>query len=122
MKHDVLNYLGEKIGEIELSDSLSPEAVTAALSIYAEPPPAPPTPPNVTPRQIRQAIILSGVSLATVDSAIAALPEPHRSLAEVEWEYSTAFIRSNPLVNQVGMILGWDSAKLDALWNLASGL
>lgn len=78
--------------------------------------------PDVTPRQIRQALILSGISLAAIDAALDALPEPTKSLARTEWEYSISFQRSRPLVAQVGQMLGWTSAQLDALWQLAGTL
>ena len=78
--------------------------------------------PSVTPRQIRQAMILSGVNLTMVDSALASLPEPMRSLAQTEWEYSTEFFRRRPLVESVGMMLGWNSEQLDNLWLLAGSL
>lgn len=77
---------------------------------------------DVTPRQIRQALILSGVSLEQIDAAIDSLPEPTRSLAKVEWEYSVAFIRTNPLVESVGLMLGWTSEQLDNLWVMAGKL
>lgn len=77
---------------------------------------------DVTPRQIRQAMVLSGISMASIDAAIDALPEPTKSLARIEWEYSTLFIRSNPLVGQIGMALNKTPAELDTLWALAATL
>lgn len=79
-------------------------------------------PRDVTPRQIRQAMVLSGISMASIDAAIDALPEPTKSLARIEWEYSTLFIRSNPLVGQIGMALNKTPAELDTLWALAATL
>jgi hypothetical protein len=78
--------------------------------------------PDVTPRQIRQALILSGVALQDITNAINQMPEPNRSLAMVEWEYSVAFIRSNPLVAQVAAVVGWTPQQLDDLWVLARSL
>ena len=78
--------------------------------------------PDVTPRQIRQAMILAGVSMAQIEAAIDAMPEPNRTLAKIEWEYSTAFIRANPVVAGVGMMLGWTDEQLDALWITAGRL
>jgi hypothetical protein len=74
---------------------------------------------DVTPRQMRQALILSGVSLSQIDDAINSLPEPTKSLAMVEWEYSVAFQRHRPIVAQVAQMLGWNDAQLDALWKMA---
>lgn len=78
--------------------------------------------PDVTPRQMRQALILSGVVLSDIDNAISNLSEPMKSLALVEWEYSILFERHRPLVSQVAAILGWNDSQLDALWRLAATL
>jgi len=78
--------------------------------------------PSVTPRQIRQALILSGISIAQIESALDSLPEPIKSLAKTEWEYSNAFERNRPLVEQMGAMLGWSSEQLDNLWLFAGGL
>lgn len=78
--------------------------------------------PDVTPRQMRQALILSGVSMQMIEDALNALPDPTRSLALVEWEYSIAFKRQNPLVRTVGVMLGWTSDQLDELWIMAGKL
>lgn len=77
---------------------------------------------DVTPRQMRQALVLSGVSVQQIEDALDSLDEPMRSLARIEWEYSTAFQRHRPLVQQVGIMLGWTSTQLDNLWILAGSL
>jgi hypothetical protein len=121
MKHDILNYLGDKIGELELPDGTSQEIIDQKLAKYAQAPVIPAI-PDVTPRQIRQALIMSGISIAQIESALDGLPEPTRSIALVEWEYSIAFQRSRPLVAAVGQLLGKSSDELDALWRLAGSL
>ena len=78
--------------------------------------------PDCTPRQIRQALVLAGVSMEQIELALDAMPEPTRTLAKIEWEYSTAFIRANTLVENVGLMLGWTSEQLDALWITAGRL
>lgn len=78
--------------------------------------------PNVTARQIRQALILSGITLAQIETAIEGLSEPHKSLAKVEWEYSNTFERNRPLVAQVAIMLGWTETQLDNLWLYAATL
>lgn len=77
---------------------------------------------DVTPRQIRQALILSGVSLATIEAALNSLSEPTKSLAIAEWEYSNIFQRNRPLVASVGQMLGWTNQQLDDLWLFAATL
>jgi hypothetical protein len=78
--------------------------------------------PDITPRQCRQALILSGVSMDAIHDALDGLPEPTRSLALTEWEYSIAFKRRRPLVMSVAMTLGWTEDQLDDLWVFASKL
>lgn len=77
---------------------------------------------EVTPRQIRQALILTGNSLSDVDNAINSLPEPYKSLAHAEWEYSTLVFRRNKLVGMLGQMQGWTEQQLDDLWIFAGTL
>lgn len=77
---------------------------------------------SVTPRQIRQAWILSGQSLTVIEIAIDSLPEPYRSLARAEWEYSTIVMRRNPLVSMLASANGYTDDELDALWIFAGTL
>jgi len=76
----------------------------------------------VTPRQIRQAWILMGKQLSEIDDAINLLPEPNRSLAKAEWEYSTLVLRTNNLVNMLGQMQGYSADDLDALWIFAGNI
>jgi len=78
--------------------------------------------PDISPRQLRLALILSNVSLAQIESALDQLEEPTKSLAKIEWEYATTFERNKPLVQQVGLMLGWTSEQLDNLWLFGSTL
>lgn len=79
--------------------------------------------PDVTPRQIRQALVLTdGITIEMVEAALETLPEPTKTLARIEWEYSVAFQRNRPLVTQVGLMLGWTEEQLDNLWLLAGSL
>ena len=121
IKRDVLNHNGEKIGEKMFPDGTSEQEIQAELAKYSAPPPVEPI-PDITARQIRQAMILNGISVAQVEAAIDSLPEPIRSLASAEWEYSNVYVRSRPLVSQVGQILGLSSQQLDDLWRFAANL
>ena len=77
---------------------------------------------DVTPRQIRLALILGGESLDSILAILNTLPEPQKSLALVEWEYAQVFVRSNPLVAQLAPLLGITDEELDQLWQLAATL
>jgi len=79
--------------------------------------------PDVTPRQFRQALVLTGlITVAQVEAAIASQSEPLRSLALIEWEYSTMFKRNNPIVNQMAPALGLTAEQIDQVWLLAGTL
>ena len=78
--------------------------------------------PAITPKQMRMALILSGVMLSDIDTALNSLPEPMRSMAVVAWEYAISFERRDPLVASVATLLGWDSSQVDALWRLGGTL
>lgn len=77
---------------------------------------------SVSPRQIRLALLQMGISMSTIDSALASLSEPTKSQAIVEWNHASYFERNWPLVSAVAAILGWTDSQLDDLWILASTL
>lgn len=79
------------------------------------------TPKAVTMRQARLALLGSG-KLAAVDAAIALLPEPQKSAARIEWEYSGEVKRHNGFVAALGPALGLSEAQIDALFVAASKL
>jgi hypothetical protein len=79
-------------------------------------------PEEITPRQGRQALFLSGITEATVLAAFNSLSDPTKTMALIEWEYSTAFVRSNPLINNMGAALGLTPAQIDALFILGATL
>lgn len=75
----------------------------------------------VTMRQARLALLEAG-QLAAVEAAINALPEPQRSAARIEWDYSSEVHRDRAFVQALGAALGLDAAALDALFTRASEL
>jgi hypothetical protein len=76
----------------------------------------------VTPRQMRIALVMSGISLDTVEAAIDSLPEPNKTVARITWEYSVEFQRNNPLLVAMAPALGLTSTQIDNLFALASTL
>lgn len=57
-----------------------------------------PVPQAITARQAR--LVLHSIGkLSDVPGAIAALPEPQKTQAEIEWEYATHIERDNPFVD-----------------------
>lgn len=89
---------------------------------FTPPPPGPvPIPQSVTMRQARLALLGAGL-LAQVDTAIDALPEPDRTAARIEWEYSQEVRRDKPFVQMLAPALGLDDEALDALFVHAATL
>ena len=80
-----------------------------------------PIPQSVTMRQARLALLSAG-KLAQVDAAIAALSEPTRTAALIEWEYSNEVQRQNGIVSQLGPALSLTDAEIDALFVAAAAL
>jgi hypothetical protein len=75
----------------------------------------------VTMRQARLALLQQGL-LASIQPAIDALDEPHRSGANIEWEYSQEVERNRPFVELLSQALGLTDDDLDALFELAATL
>lgn len=96
-----------------------PQFLAALAGADVSPPK--PVPASVTMRQARLALLGAG-KLAQVDQAIAAMPEPARSAAQVEWTYSNEVQRHNGFVAALGPTLGMSEAQIDALFRAASDL
>lgn len=78
-------------------------------------------PQSVTPRQARLALLGAGL-LAQVEAAIAAMPEPDKSVAVIEWEYAVSIERSSAWIGSLGTALGLDDLALDQLFITAKTL
>ena len=107
-----------------------PELAPGQVAIFAgdtwviadgEPPLVQSVPAEVTMRQARLALHASGM-LAAVNAAINALPDPPKTAALIEWEYSNSVRRDSRFVGLLGPALGLDAAGLDALFVAASKL
>jgi hypothetical protein len=77
--------------------------------------------PVISARQLRLWLHGAGL-LEQIPMLIAALPEPQRTTAQIEWEFSTDYQREHPLVIQLGSALGMTSADMDLAWQQAAGL
>ena len=78
-------------------------------------------PASVTMRQGRLALLAAG-KLAQVDAAIASLPEPQKSAALIEWNFSNELQRGNAFVATLGAALGLSDAQVDQLFIQAAQL
>ena len=70
---------------------------------------------DLTMRQFRLGLLGAGL-LQDVDAAIAAMPEPAKSAASIEFEYATVVVRDNALVDGLTASLGLTEEQIDALW------
>ena len=80
-----------------------------------------PVPKQVTMRQARLALLGAGL-LSQVDAAIASLPEPDKSAAQIDWEYAAVVQRSSGLVPAMGAALGMTEVQIDTLFVEAAKL
>jgi len=95
-----------------LRGSPSVAQITATLPGFAnrstEIVPGDPTvPPAITAWQIRRWLITHGITLASVDAAIASIPdESQRMAAQVDWEWAPYVERSHPMLPGLAAALG----------------
>jgi hypothetical protein len=83
----------------------------------------------VTNQQLRSALVLTSFSQNrpslhpdAIKAYIDTLPEPNKSLAIQQWEYSNEMKRDNALVNSMAAGLGLTQQDLDNIWNYARTL
>ena len=81
----------------------------------------PQVPQKVTMRQARLALLQAGL-LPQVENAINALPEPPRTAARIEWDFSSEVFRDRDFVIMLGTTLGLDSEEMDNLFITAATL
>lgn len=99
-----------------LASVLPPDTV---ILPYIAPPVA--VPAEITMRQARLVLMGAG-KLTAVDAAIAAMPEPQKSAAKIEWEYSNTVQRHNGFVSALGPALGLTESEVDALFIAGAAL
>jgi hypothetical protein len=84
-------------------------------------PPSPIVPSRITMRQARRALHQQGL-LDDVSNAIEALPDPPKTDAKIEWEYSNEVQRYNGLVSSLAPMLGLSEQDIDNLFILGATL
>lgn len=81
----------------------------------------PQVPDSITMRQARLCLHKHGL-LPGVQPAIDALPEPDKTAAQIEWDYSATVERDRGFVLQVAQALGLSDQQLDELFIEAATL
>jgi hypothetical protein len=80
-------------------------------------------PASVSARQIRLWLIQHGISLASVEVAIDAIPDTlQRDLVRVEWEYAPYIELSHPMLGPLAEALGLTAEQVDDAFREASVL
>lgn len=82
---------------------------------------SPQIPTKVTMKQARLALLQKGL-LATVESTINTLPEPDKTAARIEWDYSSEVERNTHLCVTLADLLNLTNSDLDDLFILAASL
>jgi hypothetical protein len=99
---------------------IAPDMVPVAAPVPA-PDVVSAVPQIVTMRQARRALFGAGL-LSGVEAAIEALPEPQRTAARIEWDYSSEVHRNRPFVQTLAGTLNLTPEQLDALFTQAAQL
>ncbi|MNE05795.1 hypothetical protein D3C80_983690 [compost metagenome] len=77
--------------------------------------PVPPAP--ITRRQLRLTLVRNGISLSSVEAAIAAMPDGlAKEEAQIEWADASTFNRIHPTLLLIAGALGLTEAQVDAMW------
>lgn len=79
-------------------------------------------PKNISQRQLRTQLVLSGFDLANVQNAIDGLQDPQKSIAQVAWDYAITFDRESPLLNNLALMLGLTDSDVDQIFINAANL
>jgi len=78
-------------------------------------------PQSVTMRQARLALLAAGL-LPAVNAAIASMPEPDKTAAQITWDYASSVDRGFGMVPQLAAALGMTETQIDDLFIAAAKL
>jgi len=82
-----------------------------------------PVPQSISARQIRLWLVRKGVSVATVEAAINAIPDAvTRESVRVEWEYAPYVERTHAWLVPMAAALGMNESQVDAAFREAAAL
>lgn len=80
----------------------------------------PKLPDRCSPRQLRIALIRSGISLSSIEAQIDAIPDNmQREIARAEWEYALEIKKEHPLVGMMAINLNLTQQQVDDIFSLA---
>jgi len=73
-------------------------------------------PDSISQMKLRKQLILSDISIASIDALIQSLPQPNRDLIYTMWQYAVVFDRHNPELNAMAGMLGVTQQQLDEIF------
>ncbi|NTB01066.1 hypothetical protein [Agrobacterium tumefaciens] len=74
----------------------------------------------ITRRQLRLTLVRNGIALASVETAIATMPDGlTKEEAQIEWADASTFNRNHPTLLLIASALGLTEAQVDAMWRQA---
>ena len=130
MSKAILNSLGQVVTIVrdDVPEGWQPPAGCSVVDVatlpanYTMAPSMEPI-PSCTQRQIRLWLLSKGVTDATVRAIIAQIPDAiAKEEALIEYEYATVYLRTHPLIESLGAVMGFTSDQLDAAFREASQL
>lgn len=78
---------------------------------------------TVSPRQMRTALLMNGITTAVIESNTAKIKDNmQREAILIAWEYSLSFDRDNEYLLNIGKEMNMTDAQIDALFDLAATL
>ena len=79
-----------------------------------------PSPPILTRRQFRLALVTNGFALADIEALINQIEDDmQRQIIQIEWQDATVFERNNSSLFVMAALMGLSSAQIDELWSQA---
>jgi hypothetical protein len=93
---------------LEVYEGATPEEIAKANK--------PKVPVSISQMKLRKQLILSGISISSIDTLIHQLPQPNKDLIYTMWEYAVVFDRINPELNAMAEMLGITQEQLDDIF------
>ena len=82
-----------------------------------------PSPPILTRRQFRLALVTNGFALADIEARINQIEDStQRQITLIEWQDGTAFERYSPSLLKMAKLMNLSSPQVDELWSQAPTL
>lgn len=81
-----------------------------------------PVPDEVTLWAFRASLVLGGITQSQVDTLIAGLDEPAKTVATTQWNYGNYIERGHTLIGQLGAQLGLSTEQIDNVFRTAATL